>query len=143
MTISQKCHYALQALFELAQRAARTQLKIGQIAQSQDIPVRFLEAILNQLKQGGFVVSRRGNEGGYLLARAPNLITVGEIIRYVDGPVAPVDLEHLRTRRSEPRSFRALWRRAEDALSGVYDHTTIADLVEQERSEPEALTFAI
>ena len=66
-------------------------MKIAEIAEREQIPIRFLEVILNQLKGGGFVQSRRGAEGGYRLARPADQLTVGEIMRYVDGPIAPVD----------------------------------------------------
>ena len=88
--VSQKCQYALRAVFELAKRHGRGPVRIGAVAKAQAIPPRFLEVILNQLKQAGFVESRRGNEGGYLLARAPERLTVGEIVRFVEGPIRPV-----------------------------------------------------
>ena len=88
--VSQKCQYALRAVFELAKRHGRGPVRIGDVAKAQAIPPRFLEVILNQLKQAGFVESRRGNEGGYLLARAPERLTVGEIVRFVEGPIRPV-----------------------------------------------------
>ena len=76
--VSQKCQYAIRATFELARRNGRGPIKIGEIAEAQAIPVRFLEVILNQLRQGGFVQSRRG-AGGCYLVRQPEEIKVGEI----------------------------------------------------------------
>jgi len=79
-------------VFELARRFRdQRPIKIANIASAQSIPKRFLEVILNELRQGGFVESRRGVDGGYLLARDPQQISVGEIIRFVDGNLAPVD----------------------------------------------------
>ena len=91
MSVSSKCYYALRAIYALAEHASTEPLKIAEIAEREQIPIRFLEVILGQLKGGGFVRSRRGAEGGYMLARPPEEITVGEVMRYVDGPIAPVD----------------------------------------------------
>src|SRR6185503_511214 len=86
MNISVKGEYALQAIFDLASQEGGEPVKIANIAKRQNIPQKFLELILAGLKQGGFVESRRGAEGGYLLARAPETITVGEVLRFVEGP---------------------------------------------------------
>ncbi len=92
MQISNKCYYALRALFELARcHCVQRPVKIGSIATAQSIPKRFLEVILNELRQGGFVESHRGVNGGYVLAREPEAISVGEIICFVDGNLAPTD----------------------------------------------------
>src|SRR6202158_559595 len=82
---SVKGEYALQAILDLASRRAGEPIRIADIAQRQKIPQKFLELILASLKQGGFVESRRGAEGGYLLARAADQITVGQVTRYVEG----------------------------------------------------------
>ena len=91
MSVSSKCYYALRAVYALADHPGPEPLKIAEIAEREQIPIRFLEVILNQLKGGGFVQSRRGAEGGYRLARPADQLTVGEIMRYIDGPIAPVD----------------------------------------------------
>jgi Rrf2 family protein len=86
LNISVKGEYALQALFDLASQKPGEPVKIADIARRQKIPQKFLELILASLKQGSFVESRRGAEGGYLLARRPNELTVGEVLRYIEGP---------------------------------------------------------
>src|SRR5271169_4698285 len=86
MNISVKGEYALQAIFDLAANAAAEPVKIAEIARRQKIPQKFLELILASLKQGGFVASRRGAEGGYLLAKPAESITMGAVLRYVEGP---------------------------------------------------------
>src|SRR5438309_5237955 len=86
MNISVKSDYALRALFDLASQSPGEPVKIADIARRQKIPQKFLELILASLKQGGFVESRRGAEGGYLLARSPGDLTVGEVLRFVEGP---------------------------------------------------------
>ena len=91
MSVSSKCYYAIRAIYALAEHGGSDTMKIAEIAEKELIPIRFLEVILGQLKGGGFVQSRRGAEGGYQLARPADRITVGEVMRYVDGPIAPVD----------------------------------------------------
>ena len=86
MNISVKGEYALQAIFDLASQRPGDPVKIADIARRQKIPQKFLELILAGLKQAGFVESRRGAEGGYLLARAAESLTVGEVLRFVEGP---------------------------------------------------------
>src|ERR1700759_2575538 len=89
MNISVKSEYALQAIFDLASQRPGEPVKIADIARRQKIPQKFLELILAGLKQGGFVESRRGAEGGYLLAREPEWLTVGELLRFVEGAATP------------------------------------------------------
>jgi Rrf2 family cysteine metabolism transcriptional repressor len=97
--------------------------------------MRFLEVILNQLKGGGFVQSRRGAEGGYRLARPAEQLTVGEIMRYIDGPIAPVDcVSQTRPKVCEfPGGchFYSFWARVRQAISDVVDKTTFADLIRE------------
>src|SRR6476620_12456861 len=88
LNISVKGEYALQALFDLASQKPGEPIKIADVAGRQKIPQKFLELILAGLKQGGFVESRRGAEGGYLLARPADSINVGEVLRFVEGPQA-------------------------------------------------------
>src|SRR5437763_11550690 len=102
MSVSSKCYYAIRAIYALAEHGGTEPLKIAEIAERELIPIRFLEVILGQLKGGGFVQSRRGAEGGYRLARAADQLTVGEIMRYVDGPIAPVEcVSQSRTQESQ------------------------------------------
>ena len=82
--ISKKSGYAIRGLLELALRGDEGPVNVRTLAQAQDIPIRFLEIILNELKQGGFVSSIRGKAGGYRLAREAKKITVGQIIQFLD-----------------------------------------------------------
>jgi Rrf2 family protein len=124
MNISVKGEYALEALFDLTSHQTGGPVKISDIARRQRIPQKFLELILASLKQGGFVESRRGAEGGYLLARPPDAITVGEVLRFIEGP----QQSKSRARRRAESPFSELWRRMDDAISEVIDHTTFAEL---------------
>src|SRR5262249_15400165 len=109
MSVSSKCYYALRAVYALADHTGPEPLKIAEIAEREQIPIRFLEVILNQLKGGGFVQSRRGAEGGYRLARPADQLTVGEIMRYVDGPIAPVDCVSQTARKSASSPAAAIF----------------------------------
>ena len=124
MNISVKGEYALQAIFDLAARPAGEPVRIAAIAERQKIPQKFLELILASLKQGGFVESRRGAEGGYLLARPAETITVGEVLRFIEGPQGKG-----RVRQKAETPFTGLWQQVDRAISEAIDHTTFADLL--------------
>src|SRR5436853_1173727 len=114
---SVKGEYALQAILDLASRRAGEPIRIADIAQRQKIPQKFLELILANLKQGGFVESRRGAEGGYLLARRAESITVGDVLRFVEGRQE----ERARQRRISNSPFSDLWEHVDLAIDGVLD----------------------
>jgi Rrf2 family protein len=128
MNISVKGEYALQAILDLAMNTRGGPVKIADIARRQKIPQKFLELILAGLKQGGFVESRRGAEGGYLLARPPDAITVGQVVRYMEGIKAGNGGKH---RPDSP--FGELWRQVDEAISSVIDTTNFADLARRWR----------
>ena len=134
MEISVKSEYGLRAVFDLACREGPQPVKIAEIAARQGIPQKFLELILSQLKQGGFLGSRRGAEGGYFLARPAEEITVGEILRHIDGPMSP-SRRQLRKGLPADSPFPELWGEVEEALAGVLDRTTFADLVTRWRQK--------
>lgn len=124
MNISVKGEYALEALFDLTAHQTGEPVKIADIARRQRIPQKFLELILASLKQGGFVESRRGAEGGYLLARNADSITIGEVLRYIEGPQQAKS----RARRKNESPFSEMWGRVDEAVSGILDHTSFAEL---------------
>ncbi len=126
MNISVKSEYALQAIFDLASSASPEPVKIAEIARRQHIPQKFLELILASLKQGGFVESRRGAEGGYMLARRPEAISVGEVLHFIEG-----HREEKRHRKEPDSPFSELWCRADQAIDGILNATTFAQLVRQ------------
>lgn len=127
--ISSKCHYALRAMLELAKREGSGPATIVEIARARNIPARFLESILRQLKQANYTDSIRGKKGGYVLAKPAHKITVGEIIRLVNGPLFESDTTF---DTAQPDVFRDIWGQAEKALSTVYDSVNFRRLVEQE-----------
>ncbi|MCC7341751.1 MAG: Rrf2 family transcriptional regulator [Bryobacterales bacterium] len=129
MQSSVKGEYALRAIFDLAEQPPGTPIRIADIAQRQDIPQKFLELILAALKQGGFVESRRGAEGGYMLARAPELISVGEVLRFLEGAKQRKNTQ--RAARHDP--FHGLWEQVDGAIAGILDTTNFASLVREWR----------
>ncbi len=136
MIVSQKSRYALRAVFELARRFGRGPAKIAEIAQEQAIPPRFLEVILSQLKQAGFLESRRGADGGYFLTRRPEQISVGDVIRHTQGHSGLAHCGGARSKEDCPFYgtcvFLPMWNRVQQAITGVYDGTTFQDLLAED-----------
>lgn len=147
MHISARVDYAMRALVVLAS-SDDERLSCEALAEAQQIPARFLEGILNQLRRAGIVVSRRGNEGGYLLGRPAREIMVADVIRALDGPLAEV--RGMRPEQSEYRGpvepLKTVWVAARASLRGVLDHVSVADIatgrlpkkVERLANSPEA-----
>ena len=140
MKISKKCQYALKSILELARRNSGNAVKTHEIAKSQGISQRFTEIILNELKHGGFVESRRGNEGGYLLTRNPQDLTVREVIEYIQGEisVAPEDPKYNQNNALFGNvALNELWKEVNAAVSEVCDNKTFADLIDFEKAQRE------
>jgi Rrf2 family protein len=137
MRISQRGLYALKALIHLAEAEGRGVVKIHEIAEAEAIPEKFLEGILVALKNGRVVSSRRGREGGYRLRRPAAEIPLGDVVRMMDGPLAPFgDAAELAHRvRTEPRhpGLFDLFLDVRNAAAAILDHTTLAGLVERNR----------
>jgi Rrf2 family protein len=136
--ISQKAKYALRALVVLARGKPGQALAIGDIAAQQSIPKKFLEQILLDLKRHGLVVSRRGKAGGYALLRPADTISFGQVLRIVDGPIAPLPcLSKIAYRRCDDCKeeasceIRRVFARVADATRDVLDRTTIADALNE------------
>ena len=133
MKISQKGLYALEAMMTLARRYEEGAIKIREIAAESDLPEKFLELILLELKNARIVDSVRGARGGYQLRRNPSEIPLSDIIRLVDGPLAPMgDAEQLRGLIAKDADHRALYEvflAVRDAAAKILENTTVADLV--------------
>jgi len=131
--LSQKCRYALRALFELTLRGTTEPVKIQNIASAQGIPPRFLEVILAELKHGGFVESRRGSDGGYILARPAHKLTVGEVLAFLRKGASNRNRQRkYKTDLFGDHALSEMLKKVTNAVSMVYDQTTFADLVERE-----------
>ena len=135
MRVSAKVDYALRAAIELAV-AAPEQVKGERIATAQSIPQKFLENILADLRNGGLVASQRGADGGYRLARPAEEITVADVIRVVEGPIASVRGERPDEIAYEGAAvpLRDTWIELRTAMRGVLEQTTLADLVARGRA---------
>jgi Rrf2 family protein len=133
MKISQKGLYALQAMMMLARHHHQGAIKIREIAYEEDLPEKFLELILLELKNARMVESVRGAKGGYQLRREPAAIPLSEIMRLIDGPVAPfADAEQLRVLIDRDLPHRALYQvflDVRDAAARILENTTLADLI--------------
>ena len=132
--ISQKAKYALRALVSLARTGRGSTMMIGDIAREQAIPKKFLEQILLELKKAGYVGSRRGRAGGYELLAAPEAIMFGEVLRLIDGPIAPLPcLSKIAYRKCEDCreesscEIRHVFERVTLATREVLDRTSLAD----------------
>jgi len=135
-----KNQYAIRAIFELAKRQGKGPIKISEIAKTQAIPPRFLEVILGQLKGSGFVESKRGFYGGYSLTCQPDEITVGDVFRHLKGRTKDADCMACESNGSCPFpshcAFLPMWNKVRDAVFGIYDGTTIQDLLNNEKKLP-------
>jgi Rrf2 family transcriptional regulator, cysteine metabolism repressor len=134
LKISQKGLYALQAMMTLARKHEQGAIKIREIAADSDLPEKFLELILLELKNARMVDSVRGAHGGYRLRREPSDIRLSEIIRLIDGPLAPLgDAEQLRGLIAKDAHHRALYQvflAVRDAAAQILENTSIADIIQ-------------
>lgn len=135
MKISQKGLYALQAMMMLARHHHQGAIKIREIAYEEDLPEKFLELILLELKNARMVESVRGAKGGYQLRREPSEIRLSEIMRLIDGPLAPFgDAEQLRVLIDRDLPHRTLYQvflDVRDAAANILENTTLADLISE------------
>lgn len=139
MNVTRKNQYALRAVFELAKRRGRGPTKISEIARIQAIPTRFLEVILNKLKHAGLVSAKRGAAGGYTLIVDPREISLDDIFRRLDESREPTHCVACMSDNDCPLgddcNFMPVWNRVQKAIAGVYQQTTIQDLIDNERKQ--------
>jgi len=137
MRLSTRGEYASRAMLELSLRYQEGPLHSRQISEAQEIPQRFLEQILLLLKRAGYLKSRKGRKGGYVLAKPPGEINVAEVIRVMDGPLAPIDCVSVMAHESCPMErtcgLRWLWKDVRDAVAEILERTTFADLVQKSK----------
>jgi Rrf2 family cysteine metabolism transcriptional repressor len=128
--ISAKGEYAIKAVLDLSLHRERELIPIQEIAARESIPQRYLEQVLLSLKRAGILTSKRGSTGGYHLTKDPDEITVGAVLRAVEGAGAPFE-PHARPRNHRADDLTELWRRIGDAVSQVVDQLTFGDLAAQ------------
>ncbi len=137
MKISNRGLYALKALTHLTESYERGLVKIHEIADEEQIPEKFLEGILVTLKNARIVVSQRGRDGGYRLRRAPAEVMLGQIVRIVDGPLAPfgdaVELAHRVKTELRHAGLFDIFLDVRNAAAAILDHTSLEDLVSRNR----------
>jgi len=151
--LSKKTKYALKALMVLAKEYGQGPVLISDIARREEIPQKFLELILLELKNQGILQSRRGKGGGYFLGRAPHQVSVGQIVRVLEGPVAPLPCvsktAYMRCRECRDErtcGIRIVMKEVRDATAKILDSTTLADLLKRVQFAVEgkdSLSFAI
>jgi Rrf2 family protein len=151
--LSKKAKYALKGMLVLAQHYGEGPILISDIAEGDHMPRKFLELILLELKNHGLLQSKKGKGGGYFLAKPPNAINVGQIVRIVDGPIAPLPCvsrtaymrcDECADERTCP--IRLVMKDVREATANILDSATLADMIERVRSietGKEALNYAI
>lgn len=139
MKISTKGRYAMRMMLEFALHPDE-HTKISQVAERQQISVKYLEQIVTVLCKAGYVKSTRGAQGGYRLAKKPEEYTVGQILRLMEGSLAPVsclDDEENQCGRSNCCATLHVWKELNDAINSVVDRVTLADLVKEQKAMPD------
>ncbi len=146
MKITYKGDYALKTILDLAQHFGNGPVAINDLSRRLDIPTKFLEQILLDLKRAGFVESRRGKVGGYSLARHPAKLTLGEVTRFIDGPLEPiacVDKHYSGCHDLAHCVFRGIWEDVSRATARIIDNVTFEDLLRKTRKINKAFTYQI
>ncbi|HXU69168.1 MAG TPA: Rrf2 family transcriptional regulator [Polyangia bacterium] len=133
MKLSTKTRYGVRAVFDIAYHNAGRPTQARDIARRQDVPLRYLEQIFQELRRANVVDAKRGPKGGYFLSRAPESITLGDVIRAVQGPIELLTTEDeapsgARTSKQVPAD---IWRELASKVSGVFDSVTIRDLCQR------------
>ena len=133
MRISAKGEYAIRAMLDLSLHHGQGLIPIQDVARRQAIPQRYLEQVLLLLKRAGFLVSKRGATGGYHLARPPEEISVGHVLRAIEGRLTPLEVAGREPRESRvaERDLADFWQEVADAVAAVIDRTTFSNLAER------------
>lgn len=141
--LTNKGKYGLKAMVHLAKLEAGETTQVAEIAQKNNIPKKFLDAILLDLRNAGMLRSKKGPGGGYALAKPARTIMVGAVVRALEGPIAPLSCASRSSFRAcgdcgdiEICPVRSVMSEVRDAMAAVVDRTTIADLVRRSRGEP-------
>jgi Rrf2 family protein len=141
--LSKKAKYALQALLQLAREIGQSPVLISELAQRERIPKKFLELILLDLKKHGILQSKKGKGGGYFLGKAPQAITMGQVIRILDGPLAPLPcvsqtayMKCQECKDEKTCGIRMVMKEVRDETARILDGTTLADVLQQMATTP-------
>ncbi|WP_129597667.1 RrF2 family transcriptional regulator [Anaerophilus nitritogenes] len=133
MKLSTKGRYGVKAMFELALAFGEGPIALNSIAEKQNLSVHYLEQLFASLRKAGLVKSIRGAQGGYMLSKKPEEITVGDIIRTLEGPVAPsecvIEDEKTECYKADYCVTRTIWERIRDSINAVVDNITLQDMI--------------
>lgn len=131
MKLSTRCRYGIHAMFDLAQNVGNGPQAIREISARQLVPEQYLEQIIGALRREGFVTSVRGAQGGYMLARPPDEISIGELLRLLEGPVLMADciLDEAACPRSGKCPSRQVWERLTGCINQMVDSITLGDML--------------
>ena len=146
MRVTYKGDYALKAVLDLSLHYGQGVVTIQEMAARIDAPVKFLEQILFQLRKAGIVKSKRGKVGGYLLAKPPQEITVGDIVRFIEGPIEPISCirkEYSDCADMHSCVFKRIWQDVTDATMRVVDNVDFEDLVSDVHSREKVFSYSI
>jgi Rrf2 family protein len=146
MRLTYKGDYSIKIILELAMHHGKGVMTIQELSKKGDVPIKFLEQVLLDLKRGGFVESKRGKKGGYELAKRPDQIKLGEIVRYIDGPTEPIACVSDRykgCKEADRCVLRNIWQRVDGAISGIIDNITFEDLAQQSQRQRLANDYSI
>ncbi len=148
MKVSTRAHYGLRAMTELARMHGNGLLSLAEISRTEGLPLAYLEQLIGELRRAGLVEGVRGLHGGYRLTRPPSRITVGDVYRVLEGPIAPVECTAENylpmSCEREPGCFsRGLWERVRDSITSVLDATTLEDMSREGYARADAKLISI
>jgi len=148
MRISSKGHYGLLAVAELARRYDQGLISLSEIANAEHLPLPYLEQIIAPLRMAGLVEATRGLHGGYRLARRPSEVSVGEVVRWLEGPIALVECttegyQAGACEREAGCTSRGVWKQVSDAINDVLNTLTLADLIAEESRAQTLVTIGV
>lgn len=141
MKLSTKGRYGVAAMYDLALRFGQGPISLKSVAQRQNISEPYLEQLMGSLRKAGYVQSIRGSQGGYMLLKEPKSITVGDVIRVMEGPIAPVDCllsdktDNNYCAKAGICVTRSVWEKVRNSINGVLDSITLADLCREENHQ--------
>jgi len=145
MKVSTKGRYGLRAMFELAQQYGSGPIPLAEIAERQELSEQYLEQLIAILRKSGLIKSVQGAQGGYMLAKPPKEITVGDVLRVLEGPLVPVDCVDENVggqdcRRYEQCVSRLVWEKVRDSVSKVVDSITLEDMCHDAKAMQRIIT---
>lgn len=143
MRFSTRGRYGVQIMVDLAQHAAEGPISLKSVADRQNLSENYLEQLVPELRRAGLVKSIRGSQGGYVLAKKPEDINIGDVIRVLEGPIAPVECnEQIEDNCCEKTKFcvtREVWVKVRDSINDVVDSISLADLLEDNKMKESGL----